>query len=136
MSKESKMVAGILATSMPQEHEVNFTTPDQAEYLLEIGVPIDSADAYYYNFAAAMWNDRRKHLHPGVFAPSQMKEPFSQRGCKDNVPCWSVGQLIKIHNALCSGTGMKYTLNLFNGDDLIVAIVREIENRINDLRKE
>lgn len=134
MSKESKMVAGILATSMPQEHEVNFTTPDQAAYLLEIGLPIDSADAYYYNFAAAMWNDRRKHLYLGVFAPSQMSEPFDNRGCRGNVPCWSVGQLIRIYKALCSKAAIKFALNFLNGDAEVECMIRLIEDRINELK--
>ena len=73
----------------------NFTTPEQSKRLLELGVPVDSADCYYYeplgerNFVYVLQNgsplketERRQRIivHPDTKL----------------YPCWSVGRLIEM----------------------------------------
>lgn len=72
----------------------NFTTLEQSERLLELGVPADSADmyieCYWYDGHNGMWRCKigsheifrdRKQIGEGVGAIR---------------PCWSVGRLIEI----------------------------------------
>lgn len=65
----------------------NFTTPEQSKRLLELGVPADSADCYYRDFASS-----RVRLIPNI---REMDDKF---GIDTNflIPCWSVGRLIEI----------------------------------------
>lgn len=62
----------------------NFTTPEQSKRLLELGLPADSADCYYRDFASS-----RVRLIPNV---REMDDKF---GIDTNflIPCWSVGRL-------------------------------------------
>ena len=61
----------------------NFTTPEQSERLLKLGVPADSADMYYNTFG---------HMYPlGKYIYSQWAN-----GDYGFTPCWSVGRLIEI----------------------------------------
>lgn len=79
----------------------NYTTPEQAKRMLELGVPADSADCYFYepfgkhNFIYILQNgsplketERRQRIivHPDTKL----------------FPCWSVGRLIEIYE-LCTG---------------------------------
>ena len=64
----------------------NFTTPEQSKRLLELGVPMDSADCY--------WNDicqKPIPMQEGILY-SDKRNQFT----KANVPVWSVGRLIEI----------------------------------------
>ena len=64
----------------------NFTTPEQSKRLLELGVPVDSADCHYLS-----------ELDPYVYV---LTMPFSiligHAGNNKCIPCWSVGRLIEI----------------------------------------
>lgn len=61
----------------------NFTTPEQSKRLLELGVPADNADMFYYT-AVAEYPRIRAHAYGHI--PNE-----------HSIPCWSVGQLIKIY---------------------------------------
>lgn len=65
--------------------EPNYTTPEQAQKLLNLGVPIGSADMYYKHIA----------LKPYIFSDNCLFSIYSK--VEDITPCWSVGQLIKIY---------------------------------------
>lgn len=65
--------------------EPNYTTPEQSQKLLDLGVSVDSADMYYKHTA----------LKPYIFNDNCL---FSMYSKVENItPCWSVGQLIKIY---------------------------------------
>lgn len=63
----------------------NFTTPEQSNRLLELGVPADSADCYRTAYGTITPWDEENELkwYTGV-----------------NRPCWSVGRLIELHEIL------------------------------------
>lgn len=65
--------------------EPNYTTQEQVQKLLDLGVPVDSADMYYKHTA----------LRPYIFNDNCLFSAYSK--VEDIVPCWSVGQLIKIY---------------------------------------
>ena len=68
----------------------NFTTPEQSKRLLELGVPADSADCY--------WFDERDIM----FLKDELYSDEAKDGewvrATDYTPCWSVGRLIEIMN--------------------------------------
>lgn len=67
----------------------NFTTPEQSQRLLELGVPADSADCYH---SVA----DKKNIY---IRNTEETSIFSRDGF---IPCWSVGRLIEIYE-ICSG---------------------------------
>ena len=66
----------------------NFTTPEQSKRLLELGVPADSADCF--------WFDERDIM----FLKDELYSDEAKDGewvrATDYTPCWSVGRLIEI----------------------------------------
>ena len=68
-----------------------YTSPEQSEYLINLGLPVESADCYYTsnfedgNFIGA----RIDILQNGI-----THEIFSKN--KIYLPCWSIGQLMEI----------------------------------------
>lgn len=70
----------------------NFTTPEQSQRLLELGIPADSADCYYV---------RMKHDEfetPRVSYEQYSKLILFHPKTFIYLPCWSVGRLIEIYN--------------------------------------
>lgn len=71
----------------------NFTTPEQSNRLLELGVPAKSADCFWSNPVGSK-----------MYASPIVRNKLSYR-CKDwfkknnyfYTPCWSVGRLIEIY---------------------------------------
>lgn len=63
----------------------NFTTPYQSKRLLELGVPVDSADCYYDSWKQIQWR-QLADLHNDFFDKY-----------KYYIPCWSVGRLMEIY---------------------------------------
>ena len=62
----------------------NFTTHEQSKRLLELGIPVDSADMYY----------KRTLFKPYLFNEGVLFSAYSK--VEDIVPCWTVGRLIEI----------------------------------------
>ena len=67
----------------------NFTTPEQSKRLLELGIPIDSADMHIVyssrdSYSAPKFNDIRVSAYRSYFPTL------------DILPCWSVGRLMEI----------------------------------------
>ena len=78
----------------------NFTTPEQSKKLLELGVPIDSADMFWtasdekYPSSELVWNlyiRNSDSLDKNFFKIYNMNE-FQV------IPCWSVGRLMEIYD--------------------------------------
>ena len=74
----------------------NFTTPEQAKRLLELGVPAISADCYFGSYPG--------HPDWAVIRQSEFdtEDDALFRLNEDIIPCWSVGRLIEIYE-YCSG---------------------------------
>jgi len=75
----------------------NFTTPEQSKWLLELGLPADSADMYYSKMSTeTFWS--LYTIGSGATYTSISTPPYDFMF----VPCWSVGRLIEICNT-CAG---------------------------------
>lgn len=68
----------------------DFTTPEQSKRLIELGVPIESANIVYYHTPDS-WHD-----------PYLINEPRHIENLKSGkgLPCWSTDRLMKIF-AIC-----------------------------------
>ena len=97
----------------------NFTTPEQSKWLLELGVPADSADMYY----------KHTMLTPYVFANGVLFSIYSV--AEDITPCWSVGRLIEIA-FICSGV---CAIDFWRNDSPMDDIIYEFENNKMDFSK-
>lgn len=73
----------------------NFTTPEQAKRLLELGVPENTADCFYYDWA---WFPEFEHYGKqiNVINWNDFNEENRLREVKV-FPCWTVGRLIEIY---------------------------------------
>ena len=67
----------------------NFTTPEQSNRLLELGVPADSADCIFTRYSKyEKW--KRRFIEDVVGEQLFCNQDFY-------FPCWSVGRLIEIY---------------------------------------
>ena len=84
----------------------NFTTPEQSKRLLELGVPIDTAD---------MFRIREDTL------------PIVKVGFESNVelPCWSVGRLMEIYYISRGAYSIEYYYH--NNTNMIDYMIRRFE---------
>ena len=71
----------------------NFTTPEQSRRLLELGVPADSADCFWFDEKEIFF------LQDKLYS-DEAKDGELVRAI-DYTPCWSVGRLIEIAK-ICS----------------------------------
>ena len=69
----------------------HFTTPEQSKRLLELGVPADSADCYLLRTFTKGDTFIVEVLHDELYSK---KDKFTNM--LEYLPCWSVGQLIKM----------------------------------------
>lgn len=79
----------------------NFTTPEQSKKLLELGVPVDSADCYYSHYIKTYAHSEYTEIlwHRPRFITEDNKPSWNAKlmdGTQTYLPCWTVGQLIKI----------------------------------------
>ena len=74
-----------------RELQNNFTTPEQSKRLLELGVPADSADCYYYD-----WDSDGKSPHVFDWYDRQIIDFGKRVSSTAKFPCWSVGRLMEI----------------------------------------
>lgn len=84
-----------------KELQNNFTTPEQSKRLLELGVPADSADCYYSHYIKTYAHSEYTEIlwHRPRFITEDNNPDWNARlidGTQPYLPCWSVGQLIKI----------------------------------------
>lgn len=73
-----------------------YTSMEQADFLEGIGLPLNTADMYYFEHSAIYNIECPKIVAPQVFSPDEMEIPFKKRRPYFIYPCWSVGQLIWI----------------------------------------
>lgn len=110
----------------------NFTSFEQSKRLIELGVPVDSADCvgyivdksdifneYFQKGETRITAINPRHTYTQVTTlkcgETWLDEPF---------PCWSVGRLIDIIN---NSTKLGY-LVLYSSDILIEKLIKVIEN--------
>lgn len=107
----------------------NYTTPKQSKRLLELGVPADSADCYYYDWA---WIGGE---FDGKSIQNCSEFGFRYERIMNNqiYPCWSVGRLIEII-MLCGISANHKIRPIFDSDlyeihdTLIEYLVQELED--------
>lgn len=69
----------------------NYTSPEQSERLLELGLPADSADMYYSRTSTTHFWD------PYLIVGGSTYTMISGSSAFIFLPCWSVGRLIEIY---------------------------------------
>ena len=85
------------------ELQFNYTTPEQSQRLLELGLPVDSADCIlrHYNWADEDLKEENWEypaiINKGI-SPSEAMDMFLDDEYDMTMPCWSVGRLIEIFN--------------------------------------
>ncbi len=81
--------------------QINFTTVEQSERLLELGVPAWTADLYFYEEGCINNDDEPSGIIPygEVYEDNSKETMFSSYV---ELPCWSVGRLIEIHLKCCT----------------------------------
>ena len=81
----------------------NFTTPEESKKLLELGVPVLTADCYFY---VQEINGRNvcdtPNLVPYGMGEFGLRHWWTNRNNARYIPCWSAGRLIVIYET-CSG---------------------------------
>ena len=103
----------------------NFTTPEQSKRLLELGVPADSADCFFYLYT----NDSdNPHILYKKLSETQADydSPFSSIKAV-LYPCWSVGRLIEIFKKLCPFGDIIGELIMMD-ENIVESFVHEFEN--------
>ena len=109
----------------------NFTTPEQSQRLLELGVPADSADCIYPCYKQEGYGDKLF-----MYGHINIKHPAGSRP-KYFIPCWSVGRLIEIYVYL---TSYEYVSLIFKKtftpiDEILDKIEKDIKNGMLDFSK-
>lgn len=82
----------------------NFTTQEQSKYLLELGLPADSADCYYTNIIPHSKREDYSTLYILPFGSGSSISSLKEIAEKEGgfiIPCWSAGRLIEIYEACC-----------------------------------
>ena len=94
------------------ELKKDYTTPEQSKLLLELGVPIESANIIYYHTPDS-WHD--PYL---ITEKRQIENLKSGKG----IPCWSAGRLIKLYMKAKKLDFMYFRIN--SDSDMIDSIIR------------
>lgn len=68
-----------------KELQDDFTTPEKSKMLLELGVPAESSNLYYFDVGSGFVN-----------APDLREYKENWSDCR-YLPCWSVGRLMEIY---------------------------------------
>ena len=117
-------------------NQINFTTPEQSKQLLELGLPAESADCYYYDWATnpddeaygacIQWIDTTIGDNYQKFRDLEFAA----------LPCWSVGRLMEIIR-ICNLTAEKpwVYIEQDNIRAMITAITDGVNNHMLDFSK-
>lgn len=108
------------------ELKKDYTTPEQSKRLLELGIPIESANIIYYHTPDS-WHD--PYL---ITEKKQIENLKSGKG----LPCWSVGRLmeiIKICSDLNTVLGYQIAYNTKHQPSLLHIVIQVIEDGINEI---
>lgn len=109
----------------------NYTTPEQSKRLLELGLPVDSADCYYDTYDIEHSNCLRPYFLDERTYTDYFKH-LSCIGTNVHTPCWSVGRLIEImlNSQIDTGTyalGIMLDKDMFSIESLIDIIDEDIK---------
>ena len=104
-----------------RKFENNFTTIEQSERLLALGLSADTADCYY----EMAYRPTLQILPEGISFSQLPQYIDDEDGDLDAVPCWSAGCLIEIQEK-CTGARLFRTIHT----DLLGDIIRQIEYTI------
>lgn len=108
------------------ELQKDYTTPEQSKRLLELGIPIESANIVCYHTPDS--------LHDPYFITEKRQIENLKSG--KGVPCLSVGRLIEIIK-ICSDLdpilGYQIAYNTKHQPSLLHIVMQIIEDYINDL---
>jgi hypothetical protein len=111
----------------------NFTSFEQSKRLIELGVPVDSADCvgYIVDKSIDICNEyfqkgetRITAINPRHTYTQVTTLKYGEVWIDEPFPCWSVGRLIDIIN---NSTKLGY-LVLYSSDILIERLIKVIEN--------
>ena len=110
----------------------NFTSFEQSKRLIELGVPVDSADCVGYivdksdifNEYFQKGETRITAINPRHTYTQVTTLKYGEKWIDEPFPCWSVGRLIDIIN---NSTKLGY-LVLYSSDILIERLIKVIEN--------
>lgn len=114
---------------MKTKFKNNFTTREQSEKLLGLGIPADSADCFFYLYT----NDSdNPHILYKKLSETQADydSPFSSIKAV-LYPCWSVGRLIEIY-IIARGLDTAY-LPIERTKDMIKYLIQLYEEKTKDL---
>lgn len=117
---------------MKTKFKNNFTTREQSEKLLGLGIPADSADCFFYLYT----NDSdNPHILYKKLSETQADydSPFSSIKAV-LYPCWSVGRLIEIW-LLCNNAQFSVPLTLCidrQTKNIISLLIKMLEKQKND----
>lgn len=100
----------------------NYTTPEQSKRLLALGVPADSADCYYYDWA---WYEGGDLYGRAIQNCLDFGKENQNSIRKFQIfPCWSVGRLIEIFH-ICDKPGCSFSFHV-SFPNLISEIIYKI----------
>ena len=117
---------------MKTKFKNNFTTREQSKKLLELGIPADSADCFFYLYT----NDSdNPHILYKKLSETQADydSPFSSIKAV-LYPCWSVGRLIEIW-LLCNNAQFSVPLTFCidrQTKNIISLLIKMLEKQKND----
>jgi hypothetical protein len=95
----------------------NFTTIEQSNRLLELGLPKNSADLYYNKF--------------GALEAIPEYRNFNEFCDSTDTPCWSLGNLIKIYMS-CIGSIFLDSSRFVEKESLVDIIISIFEQKIQE----
>ena len=97
----------------------DYTTPEQSKRLLELGVPVDSADCYYDSWRQIQWRQLKDLDHD-----------FFQK-YNHYTPCWTVGRLITISRVCSTLHENVYSFSFYKDtEDNVEWAIRFIESGV------
>ena len=104
----------------------NYTTREQSKQLLDLGLPVDSADMYYSKMSTeTFWS--LYTIGSGATYTSISTPPYDFMF----VPCWSVGRLIEIY-VIARGVDTAY-LPVERDEDMVKYLIRLYKEKVKDL---
>ncbi len=99
-----------------------YTTPEQSQRLLDLGIPVKSADCYYMIISGKIDNQIEVICNLDAFIDSC-------EYLRDYFPCWSAGRLIEI--SIMCGRGEKVPNEMYiNSFSLQPSLIENIISRL------
>ena len=115
-----------------KELQNNFTTPEQSKRLLELGVPVCTADCVLENLDTAENDFAAKDYTRWIIEERHVKaDIFTENNKGIFLPCWSVGRLMEIY-VIARGLYTAY-LPIEMGEDMVKYLIRLYEEKARDL---